>query len=143
MIETPQVLSETPGASDLLSDLLGSMHLSGVVLLRTEFREPWALLTPDACQMARLLLNLKPARRRVPFQLAFYAGLVLEGVHRLLPFLGEPLVTRFLASELYRNHYFSTRNAERDFGYRPLVSFAEAESRTLAWFSDWLKSRPA
>lgn len=90
-----------------------------------------------------LRLNLKPARRRVPFLLAFYAGLVLEGVHRLLPFLGEPLVTRFLASELYRNHYFSTHNAERDFGYHPLVSFAEAESRTLAWFRDWLKSQPA
>ena len=85
-------------------------------------------------------LDLKPVRRGVPFALAFYAGLVLEGVHRLLPFLGEPLVTRFLASELYRNHYFSIGNAERDFGYRPLVSFAEAEARTLAWFRDWLRS---
>lgn len=55
MTETPQVLSETPGAPDLLSDLLGSMHLSGVVLLRTEFREPWSLLTPNTVELARLL----------------------------------------------------------------------------------------
>ena len=72
MIETPQVLSETPGASDLLSDLLGSMHLSGVVLFRTEFREPWALLTPDACQMARLL----PFRTEhiIPFHIVAEGG---------------------------------------------------------------------
>lgn len=55
MIETPQVLPETPDTADLLSDLLGSMHLSGVVMFRTEFREPWSLLTPDGAQMARLL----------------------------------------------------------------------------------------
>jgi AraC-like DNA-binding protein len=55
MTETPRVLPETPAGTDLLSDLLGNMHLSGVVLLRTEFREPWSLLTPDARQLARLL----------------------------------------------------------------------------------------
>jgi AraC-like DNA-binding protein len=76
MIETPQVLSETPGASDLLSDLLGSMHLSGVVLFRTEFREPWALLTPDACRMARLL----PFRTEhiIPFHVVAQGGCRLE-----------------------------------------------------------------
>jgi len=60
MIETPQVLSETPAPSpprvaDLLSDLLDSMHLSGVVFLRTEFQEPWSVVTPDARHLARLL----------------------------------------------------------------------------------------
>lgn len=84
-------------------------------------------------------LELKPARRAVPFLLAFYAGLVLEMLYRLLPLPGEPLVTRFLAAELYRNHYFSTARAEQDFGYRPLVSFAEAEARTLDWFRRWLQ----
>lgn len=88
-------------------------------------------------------LDLKPARRKVPFTLAFQAGRVFEWLHRLLPFLGEPLVTRFLAAELYRNHYFSTRNAEQDFGYHPRVNFADAEAITLDWFRHWLKSRPA
>lgn len=55
MIETPHALPETPDNTDILSDLLGNMHLSGVVMFRTEFREPWSLLTPEGEQMARLL----------------------------------------------------------------------------------------
>ena len=56
MIETPQVLSETPPAtSDPLSDLLGSMHLAGMVLFRAKFSEPWSVITPDSCQLGRVL----------------------------------------------------------------------------------------
>lgn len=72
MIETPQSLSETPAGADLLSDLLGSVHLSGMVFLRAEFHEPWSLLTPDARQLARLL----PFRteRIIPFHLVAQGG---------------------------------------------------------------------
>lgn len=84
-------------------------------------------------------LGMQPVRRRVPFRLAYAAGLVLEWLHRRLPALGEPLVTRFLAAELFRNHYFTIARAQQDFGYVPLYSFAEAEEKTLAY----LKSRLA
>lgn len=67
MTETSRVLSETPGNADLLSDLLGSMHLSGAVFLRTEFLEPWSILTPDACQLARML-SLR-SERTIPFHI--------------------------------------------------------------------------
>lgn len=72
MIETPQVLSETPDSTDLLSDLLGSMHLTGVVMFRTEFREPWSLLTPDGVQMARLL-GIR-AKHIIPFHIIAQGG---------------------------------------------------------------------
>ncbi len=57
MIETQRLLSETPepAAVDLLSDLLGCMHLAGVVLFSTEFREPWGLVSPPANELSRLL----------------------------------------------------------------------------------------
>ncbi|EWS54018.1 MULTISPECIES: AraC family transcriptional regulator [unclassified Methylibium] len=58
MTEMPPVLPETPPAShasDLLSDLLGSMHLAGMVLFRAAFREPWSVLTPGSAQLARVL----------------------------------------------------------------------------------------
>src|SRR5690606_38652940 len=42
-------------SADPLSDLLGGMHLSGTVLFRAEFREPWAVITPDSCQLAQVL----------------------------------------------------------------------------------------
>lgn len=76
MIETPQVLPETPAATDLLSDLLGGMHLSGVVMFRTEFREPWSLLTPDGGQMAQLL-RIR-AKHIIPFHIIAQGGCRIE-----------------------------------------------------------------
>ena len=57
MTETQRVMSETPSQApaDLLSDLLGSMHLSGVVLFSVAMREPWAMVTPDAGKLPHLL----------------------------------------------------------------------------------------
>ena len=64
MPETPRLLSGTPpdgvssgstGLADLLSDILRTVHLSGVVLFRAEFHEPWSVATPDSCQLARSL----------------------------------------------------------------------------------------
>lgn len=78
MAEAPQVLSETPNdfATDPLSDLLGSMHLAGVVLFRAEFREPWWLIAPASCQLAKLL----PFRTEhiIPFHIVAEGGCWLE-----------------------------------------------------------------
>ncbi|RLT96879.1 NAD-dependent epimerase/dehydratase family protein [Ketobacter sp.] len=78
-------------------------------------------------------LDAPPPRYRVPFALAFAAGWVLENLYRALRVKQEPLVTRFIASELYRNHYFSIEKARRDFGYEPLYSFTQAEAKTLEY----------
>ena len=77
MIGTPQVLSETPRAStDVLSDLLDSMHLSGVVLFQAEFREPWSVTTPESCQLAQVL----PFRTEhiIPFHIIASGGCWLK-----------------------------------------------------------------
>ena len=56
MAETPAILPETPpDGRDLLSDMLSGMHLSGMVLFRAEFREPWSILAPAGCDLSRLL----------------------------------------------------------------------------------------
>ena len=84
MIETSQVLPETPpAAGDLLSDLLGSMHLAGTVLFRAEFREPWSVITPTSTDLARLL----PCRTEhiIPFHVMAKGGCWLEMG------LGEPV----------------------------------------------------
>jgi len=76
-------------------------------------------------------LNARQPRIKVPFKVAFAAGWVLELVYGALKIKKEPLVTRFIASELYRNHYFSIERAKRDFDYEPLFSFEQAERKTL------------
>lgn len=75
MAETPEILSETP-LSDPLSDLLGGMHLSGTVLFRAQFREPWSVVTPHSRQLARIL----PFRTEyiIPFHLIGSGGCWIE-----------------------------------------------------------------
>lgn len=81
MIDTPEVLSETPDTppamgGDLLSLLLDDMHLAGMVLFRAELTEPWAMMTPDAPEMARVLPF--PTEHIVPFHLIAEGGSWLE-----------------------------------------------------------------
>ncbi len=80
MIGTSEVLSETPPtAADVLSELLGSMRLSGTVLFRAEFREPWSIVTPEGYKIARWLPVR--AKRVIPFHVVAEGAcsLVLPG----------------------------------------------------------------
>lgn len=77
MTKTSRVLPETPqSASDLLSDLLGTMHLTGTVLFQAEFREPWLVETQGSQRLARVL----PFRTEhiVPFHIIAAGGCNLE-----------------------------------------------------------------
>ncbi len=85
-------------------------------------------------------VGIGAVKRKVPFKVAYGAGYILELVHTLIPSLGEPRVTRFLAAELYRNHYFNIARAQRDFDYQPPFTLAQAEQLTLAWMRDLVKT---
>jgi nucleoside-diphosphate-sugar epimerase len=74
-----------------------------------------------------------PVSRHLPLRLASGLALGLEATHHLLPFLGEPLLTRFSVCQLARSHWFSHRRAAEDFGYAPLVGPEEGLERLVAW----------
>ncbi len=78
-------------------------------------------------------LQIPPVQRSVSRPLAYGIGAMLETVYRLLNLRGEPKMTRFLAEQLSRSHYFSHAKARRDFGYQPIVSLAEGQQRLLTW----------
>ena len=42
-------------------------------------------------------------------------------------------MTRFLAEQLAKSHYFSIENAQKDLGYKPIVSTTEGLRRTVQW----------
>jgi nucleoside-diphosphate-sugar epimerase len=72
--------------------------------------------------------------RTIPFAAAYAAGVLCEGLWRLLPLAGEPPMTRFLAEQLVTTHWYDMTPARRDFGYAPRVSFAEGLERLQkAW----------
>lgn len=73
--------------------------------------------------------GLEPVNRRISFGLAYGVGAFLEAMYTTLRLPGEPIMTRFLAGQLGKSHYFDISNATRDFGYDPTVSTAEGVKR--------------
>lgn len=63
--------------------------------------------------------------RTLSYKTARRIGSVMEMFHRLFGIQSEPRMTRFLASQLAKSHYFDISRARRDLGYEPRVSTEE------------------
>jgi nucleoside-diphosphate-sugar epimerase len=63
--------------------------------------------------------------RRLPFKAAYMFGAGLESVYSLLKITSEPVMTRFLASQLATTHTYSVSKAKDELGYIPQVSMDE------------------
>jgi nucleoside-diphosphate-sugar epimerase len=75
------------------------------------------------------LAGLPPLRRSLPTSVAWCAGAALETYHRWFCPDEEPRMTRFLAAQLGRSHYFNIRRAREDFGYAPAIGTDEGMER--------------
>jgi len=84
------------------------------------------------------LANLSPVKKSISFPMAWRVGAVCETAYALLHLKGEPPMTRFLAAQLAKSHWFDTSAARRDFGYAPTISTSEGMRRLAAW----LRQRP-
>lgn len=79
-------------------------------------------------------LGVPPVRRSVSFRTAYRVGAVLEALFRALGRSSEPPMTRFVALQLAKSHYFCIHAARRDFGYDPKVSTQEGVRRLVEWY---------
>jgi 2-alkyl-3-oxoalkanoate reductase len=77
-------------------------------------------------------LGEKPVERKISLGLARTVGAGCEALWGVLPLRGEPPMTRFIAAELAKDHWFSIEAARRDFGYEPKVSMAEGTASLIA-----------
>ena len=84
------------------------------------------------------IAGLHPVRRSVSFATAWKLGACFETVYRLLGLRSDPPMTRFLAAQMARSHYFSIARAKADFGYSPAVSTAEGMRRMTDWVDSTL-----
>jgi len=76
--------------------------------------------------------KLEPVEDSVSFSLAYKVGYLLEKAFSLLGIIKpEPPMTRFVATQLAKSHYFSHDKATKDFGYHPHVSIEEGLNRTF------------
>ncbi len=78
-------------------------------------------------------VGIEPVSGSVPFALAYSAGALLESWHTILRRETEPRMTRFLAEQLAKSHFFSNARIERDLGYRPLVSTEDGMNSLVDW----------
>jgi len=69
--------------------------------------------------------GLPPVQKSIPVAAARRLGAACETIWKLGRLPGEPPMTRFLALQLSQSHTYSVKAAERDFGYRPIVSVEE------------------
>jgi 2-alkyl-3-oxoalkanoate reductase len=69
--------------------------------------------------------------RKISYKNAMRLGAFLEGVYGLFRIKNEPPMTRFLASQLAKSHYYNISRAKNDFGYMPIVSHEEGMKRLI------------
>ena len=102
------------GALDAL--LAGRANGKAYFLSQGEPVKLWAFIN-------RLLAGAgeKPVSRRISLRAAYWLGALLEGAWTLLRLKGEPPMTRFVAVELAKDHWFDVSAARRDLGLKPAV----------------------
>jgi nucleoside-diphosphate-sugar epimerase len=75
------------------------------------------------------LAGLPPVQKSLSFAAAWRLGAVMETAYGLLRIKAEPKMTRFLAAQLAKDHFFDISRAREDFGYSPQVSTQEGMRR--------------
>ena len=78
------------------------------------------------------LAGLPPINKSMSLRAAWVMGTALEFLYGLFRLRGEPPMTRFMAAQLARCHYFNITAARRDFGYEPRISTADGMDRLAA-----------
>lgn len=71
--------------------------------------------------------------KQISHRAARRIGRVMEWLYGGLRLPGEPPMTRFVADELAKSHWFDLSAARNELGYAPIVSTAEGLERLRAW----------
>lgn len=76
-------------------------------------------------------LGQPPLTRKVPLPVAYAAGGMAELIWKLLNKSGEPPITRFVAVELAKDHYFDLTAAQRELKFEPVHAMQDALKETI------------
>ena len=81
-----------------------------------------------------LLVSLgePPLKKKISLRAASAIGRICEALWSVLPLRGEPPMTRFVAAELAKDHWFDITSAQTELGYEPRVTMTEGMIRLVA-----------
>ena len=114
--------------------LAGNRNLSGNIYFISQ-GEPIFLW--DMVNHILLSAGKKPVTKSIPKGLAYAVGYIMEMIYKGFHIRSEPGMTRFLANELARHHWFDISAAGRDLGYVPEVSMTDGLKRLKDWMETW------
>lgn len=77
--------------------------------------------------------GLAPVAKRVPSNVAYGVGALLECIFTCLGIKKEPIMTRFVARQLATSHYFDISAAKKDLGYTPVISIKAGMKQLSQW----------
>jgi nucleoside-diphosphate-sugar epimerase len=80
--------------------------------------------------------------KKISLGAASLLGVACETAWRVLTLKGEPPMTRFIAAELAKDHWFDLTAARRDLGYTPRISMAAGTAELVAWYQARQRSSP-
>ena len=78
-------------------------------------------------------VEISEIKKQISYNKARKVGAVLEFIYKILRLKGEPRMTRFVAAQLAKSHYFSHDKALNHFGYDPQINNEEGLKRTVEW----------
>lgn len=124
-------------------DNAAAAHLCAAA--RLEPGVPWAgqaYFVNDAAPVVlwdwlNMMLNrvgIPEIKSGVSVGMAMGIGGFLESSFRFFGIQQEPPLTRFVAAQLARSHWYSLAPAQAAFGYVPVIDPEEAVSRTVTWW---------
>lgn len=78
-------------------------------------------------------VGLPPLKKRIGYRAAHRLGASLEWAFKTFNLKGEPPMTRFVASNLAKDHWFDISAARKDLGYEPEYHSGNAMEDLLLW----------
>jgi len=78
-------------------------------------------------------LDVKPAKMRIPYPVAYAASWVMELTWKLLRKETRPLLTTYTVKNLGSRFRFSIDKANRELSWTPKVSYEEGFEKTMQW----------
>ncbi len=81
-------------------------------------------------------LGIQKIEKKVSEKTAYKLGSFLETLYTVAKSKKEPPMTRFVAEQLAKSHYFSHERAKNDLGYKPIVTDEQAMENVIRWLQD-------